>query len=299
MNILVSGDSILDTIISGSIKSNYASDFRTIHVVNTQNYLGGAANVANNLSALNAKVTLAGTIGLDEGGSKFLELLDATKIKKENFFRLYEKPTTHKTRICDKEKTIIRFDIEDSSVIDLKLNNFSDKYDAVVISDYAKGFVTEKLIEKIKHIPIIVANPKPTNIELYKGLNATVIILNKQELIDSYRHVFDLEIFNWDRIQDLAMELRDYLKCKHLLITLSELGMNLYPENIHINALSKDIVDVCGCGDTTTSTLAYGLCRGLSIQESMKLANIAAAIAVQKFGTSVVTLKELEEYDCN
>lgn len=298
MNILVTGDIILDTVISGEIKSNYSS-FPTIHITSQQNYLGGAANVANNLNSLEAQVALSGTIGLDEAASKFLELLNSTKIKKENFFKTYEKPTTHKTRVCDKEKTIIRFDIEDISKNNIHLYPFSSNFDAVVLSDYNKGFITETLIKRIKHIPIIIANPKPANIELYKDINATVIVLNKSELIDSYRQIFDEEIHNWYKIKDLAKNLRNYLKCKHLLITLSELGMTLYPENIHLNAISKNVNDVCGCGDVTTATLAYGLCKGLIIEESMKLANKAAAISIEKFGTSVVTLEELEKYDCN
>lgn len=301
MKILVAGDSMLDCVMNGNIRISDSWPTYPIVKIDSEEYqLGGASNVANNLTTLGVDVVLSGSIGYDKAGYKFLDLLNATKIKQQNFFQLYEKPTTQKTRIfgkliSDYSTPTLRYDVEDITKIRLNLSKFS-KYDAVVISDYNKGFVTEELLNSIDNIPLKIANPKPANAAFY--LYFDVVVLNEKELHDSYYTLFGRSSGNFS-IEHIAAQIQNQMICKYLLVTAADKGMTLFPQNLYFEATTKPehVVDVCGCGDVVTSVLAHSLVHGISIEKAVELANFAAGLSVRKFGTSTVSLEELNEYD--
>jgi len=270
--------------------------------------LGGSANVLRNIASLGGIGTLCGIIGDDLMGKKVVELVESLGASTEGLV-VGQRPTTIKTRVVAQGQQIVRFDREQTgipaqqSLVALLgyLENHVHAFDAVMVSDYAKGVISEQLMTKLSHLlasirgrekrnlPLIV-DPKPSNLRYFIG--ATVITPNHHEATQMSGILIDDE----QSLLAAARHIRDDIGCEAVLITRGEAGMALLQGNddmVTIPTMAKEVYDVTGAGDTVAATLALGLAAGCSMNEAAVLANHAAGIVVGKVGTACVSANEL------
>lgn len=173
---------------------------------------------------------------------------------------------------------------------------------AIVISDYNKGMVSERLLAGIREIAFensipLCVDPKQHDFSLYRGVD--VITPNHHEAA----RALGLERVNGGDVKselNLRREtasLLEKLDIKAMLITRGEEGMSLIERDgscIHIPAFAKEVFDVTGAGDTVIGVFALSLAAGAAFREAAALANHAAGIVVGKIGTATVSREELE-----
>ena len=317
--ILVIGDLILDEYIWGSVDRISPEAPVPVIWANKRTYVpGGAANVANNISALGADVCLLGVVGKDINARILLAELKKRKISTRGIFEEPTRHTTVKTRIIAGHQQVVRVDWEHTHSIPKNLNtriinfvreNIKD-FDALIIEDYGKGVINPNLLKEVielarKNSKIITVDPKEEHFQYYRGV--TSITPNRKELENAVR---DLKIrdttnsfhVNNDRLvtnRDIdiaAREIIRYLGLQSLLVTLGENGMRLYEKTgyiKHIPTVAQEVFDVSGAGDTVISTFTLGLACGGKNIEAAHISNFAAGIVVSKLGTAVTTRKEL------
>jgi D-glycero-beta-D-manno-heptose-7-phosphate kinase len=273
-----------------------------VEVTQEETMAGGAANVAANIAAFGAKVSLAGVVGNDYAGERLGSLLgehgvDASLVVDRN------RRTTVKTRIFGQGKQIIRFDEEEKigiraesrDAIIAYIREELEQSDVVLVSDYAKGVVSPELMREILALceaqkKKIIVDPKPKNKELYVGV--ALITPNHHEA----KAMFDPAASETDDTDLYGSHLLESLKCA-VLVTRGAAGMSLYETGCaakHMAAIAKEVFDVTGAGDTVVATAALALAAGASAEDASMLANHAAGVAVGKSGTATVSLAELK-----
>ena len=310
-NVLVVGDIIVDQFLWGT--ATRISPEAPVPVVNVQReelLLGGSANVLRNIVSLGGNGTLCGIIGDDAMGQKAVELVEQLGVSTHGMV-VGQRPTTVKTRVVAQGQQVVRFDREETgapskSSLDALLCYLEGQvhtFDAVVVSDYAKGVVSEQLMVRLHHLlyaarsrenrklPLIV-DPKPANIHCFVG--ATVITPNHHEAMQ----MAGMRIEDERSLVAAARHIRDDIGCEAVLITRGEAGMALLQaddELVTIPTMAKEVYDVTGAGDTVAATLALGLAAGCAMNEAAVLANHAAGIVVGKIGTACSSATELYE----
>lgn len=318
-NILVVGDLILDEYIWGKVERISPEAPVPVVWANKRTYVpGGAANVANNIRALDGRVLLVGVVGEDK--YNLFSELKKRKVNTKGVFIESKRHTTLKTRIIAGHQQVVRVDWEHTHPLPKQLNqrmiNFVKKnitgFDAIIIEDYGKGVINLYLLEELislarAHKKIITVDPKEEHFQYYRGV--TSITPNRKELENAIR---DLKIkdttnrfrLNTDRLftdKDIGLaadEIMRYLDLDSLLVTLGEQGMRLFEKNgrfMHIPTVAQEVFDVSGAGDTVIATFTLGLCCGATKLEAAHLANFAAGIVVGKVGTATTSRKELLE----
>lgn len=300
--VLIVGDAILDIYYSGKVdRVSPEAPVPVVQVKTVGNRLGGAANVANNISKLKGKAKLISFSGNDNNSQVLKRMLDENEID-YNFVET-EAPTITKIRVISGAQQIVRVDFEEyvafsQNLEDLKIKyvdeNFDDT-DIIILSDYDKGFVTETfckhIIEKAnKYNKPIIVDPKGKNWEKYR--NATIVTPNVKELSE----IIGYSVENEDlAIEKAGLEIKKRFDFKYLLVTRSEKGITFFGDSIeHIRTIESEVFDVSGAGDTVVATIARGVSAGYSWIDSIELANKAAGIVVSKIGTEPITYSELE-----
>jgi len=320
-NILVVGDVILDKYISGTV-SRISPEAPVPVVLENESFYtpGGAANVAQNIYGLGAKVTLIGRIGDDPEGQVLMRQFKEEGLNTHGIFVDKKIPTICKTRVIAQHQQIVRIDREKIGVtgskeVIRKIYNFTEKniaaFDAVIISDYGKGLITPELVDFVRtktlaKNKIIIIDPKVEHFSYYR--NVTAITPNLRETENAIRNIKitsksaeKLKIHNdkllKDKDIDLAgSELLRYLKLDVLLITLGERGMRLFEKGkkpVSIKTKAREVYDVSGAGDTVISVFTLSLAAGATKRQAAEIANYAAGIVVRKIGAAAVTKKEL------
>ncbi|MFH0940129.1 MAG: D-glycero-beta-D-manno-heptose 1-phosphate adenylyltransferase [Planctomycetota bacterium] len=311
--VLVVGDAMLDRYIYG--KSSRISPEAPVQIVQAEreeNLLGGAANVAKCLVALGAKVTLGCIVGDDSAGEEFIREAQSLGIDVHLVFRDSLRPTSVKTRIICGRQHILRVDREgltpypqarlDDMIAGLRAA--AADVDAILISDYAKGVLTESVcataIEIAGSRPVLV-DPKGDNWERYRG--ATVIKPNWREAItflnarDSSTRL--LTPSSDDVVSEaVAQQLLGALRVKNALVTRSEYGLSLAGsdgEHLSFRARAPKVEDEAGAGDVVAAVTCLALASGAPMAEAVWVANIAAGVKVGKFGTHTVSDHEILE----
>tara|TARA_B000000532_G_scaffold244028_1_gene242053 strand:+ start:3217 stop:4203 length:987 start_codon:yes stop_codon:yes gene_type:complete len=302
--ILCIGDIILDKYVKG--KANRISPEAPVPIIKVENEsfeMGGAANVARNITGLGGRVILIGLNGSDMSSKIVKSLISNNKKIASDFIKIKNYITPLKTRIISSSTQLIRVDEEDNffkinkhneKLIIKKVRKHIKKVKTIIISDYNKGLLTEKLIEKIldiadSHNVDTLIDPKK-HIKYYKGAN--VITPNIKEFQDLF---IESKKTNSKNIIYEARNIIKKYKIREILITMSEKGM-LYispKTSKKFKALSKEIYDVTGAGDTVIATLAIMNNIGMKTVDSADIANVAASIVVCKPGTTIITLEEL------
>ncbi len=302
--VLVLGDVILDQFIWGTVsRISPEAPVPVVNVTKEELLLGGSANVVSNILSLGGQAALCGIIGDDVMGEELLALMRAVGAPVEGLIK-DRRPTTLKTRVVAQGQQVVRYDreqlgppSEDSlqgllRYLDSHLTNF----DAVVVSDYAKGVINAVVMQQVqalrrsgRTIPLIV-DPKPVHRDLFAG--ATVITPNHIEAAK----MSGIEIRDAASLRAAARSIQENVGCEAVLITRGEAGMALLEgqqDLVLIPTSAKEVYDVTGAGDTVVAALSLGLAVGCSMIEAARIANHAAGIVVGKVGTASVSQTEL------
>ncbi len=302
-NILVVGDVMLDEYLWGNVhRMSPEAPVPVVAVERQSHALGGAGNVAANLAALGSKVWLVGAVGIDAQATQIAELLTLTPNISPYLYPCQDRPTTIKTRIIAHGQQLLRADREQRHPIPAEaeehiigwIQERLPSLHACVLSDYAKGMLTEKLISSVinlckeANIPVII-DPKGHRYSRYSG--ATLVTPNLAEAhlaVEMEEEQLTLE--------EVADRLLGEIRGGALLITRGSRGMSLFRRDrpvLHIPAEARIIYDVTGAGDTVVAVLALLLALDMEMEMAAKLANYAAGIVVGKVGTASVSLEEL------
>lgn len=300
--LLVVGDVMLDEYILGV--TDRVSPEAPVPVVSIESRtyeLGGAANAARGAAALGGRVRLVGVVGNDREGGILRSLLLSAGIG-DRLIELDQRPTTTKTRVVANRQQIVRIDrerrspitpLEQNLVIDTAVGSLAD-IDAVLVSDYAKGVVTEAVVKGViseasrAGIPVIV-DPKSGDFRQYRG--ATVVKPNQREAALA----LDPRAAAPTLLHEVGRRLVGMVGGS-ILVTLGAEGMCLFSPDgppVPIKSHALHVYDVTGAGDTVASTLALSLAAGAEITDSAMLSALAAAVVVGKVGTALVTGPEL------
>ncbi len=304
--ILVLGDLILDHYIWGTVnRISPEAPVPVVHV-NSESYrMGGAANVYHNILTLGGQVELCGVLGNDAEGKRMLQEVRQASYPSPGIFIDKSRRTIKKTRVIAHNQQIVRFDVEQRDQISPSIERKVIRHvesrlhdlSCIVISDYAKGLITEQLMQQIlkraKHyaVPIIV-DPKVEHMSYYTGV--TVITPNHLEAKQASGFLPTQNI----PIERIGTSLQNRLQCQAVVVTRGEEGMSIFEPDEHtwtIPAVARQVYDVTGAGDTVVSTLALALSAKASIADAAVLANQAAGIVVGIVGTATITRAQLQE----
>ena len=300
--VLVVGDVMLDRYMWGDVERiSPEAPVPVVRLAHRSEQPGGAANVAMNIAGLGAAVTLAGFAGQDEERSALEHCLAQAGVASE-LTVVPGQPTTSKMRILGGQQQMLRLDVERTKgypqgaydALLAAIHAALPTVQAVVLSDYAKGVLTEEVCRAIIEgarghgIPVLV-DPKHRDFTRYRG--ATTICPNLQELSVAT----GLPAKEAESLLLAARAMLPTLDLKYLTVTLSEKGIAVVgPEQTHTYpAVARQVFDVSGAGDTVIATLALALASGLPIEAAVPLANIAAGVVVSKVGTVPITRDEL------
>ncbi len=309
--VLVVGDAMLDHFVWGRVVR--ISPEAPVPVVDfeRESFIpGGAANVARNLSALNVATELFGAVGRDATATELIQLLKSQRIGCQGLLPFDNRATSVKMRVVAHQQQVVRLDRETRGSLDSvatdRLVAEVDKHlrgaAAVIIGDYGKGTVTQRLLDEIKarcrtHGVWLSLDPKPVHRLDLQGLS--LITPNRNEAFElaeiedetrAANPLADAELMKV--VERLLQKLRPVL----LLITLGEQGMLLCragQKPFHIPTEAQEVFDVSGAGDTVIATFTLAIAGGASPLEAAIISNHAAGIVVGKVGTAVTTSDEL------
>lgn len=309
--VLCVGDLILDHYVHGNIDRISPEAPIPVLKADDKNYdiLGGCGNVARNICSANSRCHLISIVGNDNDGLKIREIIKEIKNLTFNLIIDKNRCTTKKTRYVCENQQILRVDNEiespisevlETKIIKLLKNKIND-YDVIVLSDYNKGVLTDTLIKKIIKIAqhfkkILIVDPKKKDFSVYAG--ATFITPNIKELKSSV-NTFNINSKNNDDnlVIKLSKQIINKFKFKAVITTRSSDGISVVTDVgsfFHLPSEAKEVFDVSGAGDTVLAYLSTSISKGKSLESSVKISNIAAGLAVGKFGTSVVSIGEVD-----
>ena len=296
-HVVVVGDVMLDRYLFGSTgRISPEAPVPVVHIQETDDRPGGAANVAVNLASLGGSTCLVGVVGEDDAGNVLQDILVKRGIEC-NFHRVSDRPTITKTRVQSRGQQLIRLDEEHAVVmhgdeVTAVLKKLILGAGAVVLSDYGKGALSdiEAMISACREaqVPALV-DPKGSDFERYRG--ASLITPNQAE--------FEAVVGICESDEELvsrAYEMIDNLDLDAILVTRSEKGMLLIEtdmEPVFLSTQAREVYDVTGAGDTVIATLAGALASGHNMAASAALANVAAGLVVRKIGVATVTPGEI------
>jgi D-beta-D-heptose 7-phosphate kinase/D-beta-D-heptose 1-phosphate adenosyltransferase len=304
--VLVVGDLMLDHYIWGAVSR--ISPEAPVPVVNVSSEsirFGGAGNVLHNILTLGGKGIIAGVVGSDNAGKWIAHELASRGVPCEGILLDADRPTTQKTRIIAHHQQVVRYDHEkiaplpsktEKGLIDFVVGAIPG-VNGIILSDYAKGVVTPRLIKtllpiaKKRGVPVLV-DPKVGHFPSYK--NVTLITPNHLEATQAT----GIAIRDEQTLLAAGAWLLKKMVCEAILITRGEAGMSLFERGgkvTHIPTEAKDVFDVTGAGDTVIGTLALGLCAGAPLVDAARLANCAAGLAVGIVGTAAIEKEMLKQ----
>jgi len=299
--ILVIGDLMLDSYLMGhSERISPEAPVPIIQVNKVEHNLGGAANVAINLSSLGSKVLLIGLIGDDPEGQVLKNLLDKSEIDFTSLVQSDNRPTTVKSRIISHGQQVIRTDREHTDDLSDESNNeldsivtsLIDDVDGIILEDYNKGVLNPVSITKIINAakklnkPIYV-DPKVKNFNLYRNVR-----LFKPNLSE-FRSVYKIN----SSLEKDGFDLKKNLNADILMVTRSAEGVSLFVDSEYhdIPTKARKVHDVSGAGDTVISTFTLSDLCGASPEESVHLSNFAAGRVCEEVGVVPISLSMLNE----
>jgi len=320
----VLGDLMLDRYLWGTAsRLSPEAPVPVVDLVEQSECLGGAGNVAANISTLGGEVEAFGVIGNDEAGRALQKCLSAANIAAKGIIADSKRVTTVKTRIIARHQQVVRVDHERRESLRAETQGkllrslFSalKKLDALLLSDYDKGLITDDFADRVLsaahqlNVPVFV-KPKTSRLYAYRG--ARVIVCNAKEAgFYVTRSVADEK-----SVEEAGRALLAHFGCGAVVITRGEKGMSVFeessPRHLHIRATGfevtyarvgqpgiergatgRQVFDVTGAGDTVLSVLALAVAAGAPLVDAAMLANTAAGVVVGKLGTASASPKEL------
>jgi rfaE bifunctional protein kinase chain/domain len=300
--VVVVGDAMLDVYLIGDCdRISPEAPVPVVTVHERRHAVGGAANVAANVAAIGAQVSLVATIGDDRRGQQLRSEIAAAGIQDQGIITLPDRPTTSKTRVVARGQQLVRIDEEEDTGLEgesqeqllAAARRLLADADAVLIEDYNKGVLTPTVIETVLEIATArglpsVVDPKFRNFFAYRG--ATLFKPNRRELEAALGAAVDLEH------ADALPQAMERLDVRNLLLTLGPAGMVLVARDgaiTRIPTVAREVYDVSGAGDTVTAWTGTALAAGATVREAAELANYAAGIEVGKSGVAVVSREEV------
>ena len=320
----VLGDLMLDRYLWGTAsRLSPEAAVPVVDFVEQSECLGGSGNVAANIATLGARVEAFGVIGNDEPGRALQKCLRGAGIADKGIIVDSKRVTTVKTRIIARHQQVVRVDHErreplraeiQEKLLRLLLTALK-KLDALVLSDYDKGLITDDFADRVLsaahqlHVPVFV-KPKTSRLYAYRGARA--IVCNAKEA----GFYVTRSLADEKSVEEAARALLAHFGCGAVVITRGEKGMSVFeeswPRHLHVPATSfevtyarvgqsgiergasgRQVFDVTGAGDTVLSVLALAAAAGAPLAEAAMLANTAAGVVVGKLGTASVSPQEL------
>lgn len=307
LRILVVGDVMLDHYIWGdATRISPEAPVPVVHIQRDTYTAGAGANVALNLVALGAKAVAAGCIQDDEPGRKLANVLGRHGVKAINLAGAGQ--TIVKTRVIAQHQQLCRLDREspaehyavDTSKAVARLRPEVQASNAVILSDYAKGLLTEELVAALTRLArdagkFIALDPKPKRKLHFSGLDL---------LTPNRREAAELAGVDWDPQQpfpaeEICARIHERYRPRYLVVTLSEDGMLLCAQGRVLKTIptaAREVFDVSGAGDTSIAGLVLALAAGADLETAAHFSNAAAGVVVGKLGTATVTPDELLAY---
>ena len=303
--VLCVGDLMLDEFVYGEV-SRISPEAPTpvIAVKRSDLMIGGAGNVARNLVSLGTRCIFVGVVGDDDAGRALADSLESHPMIEFDLVIDAKRQTTRKVRFVSEHFSthLLRADWEQAAPVDKAAEDAliarcveaMPRVGAVVLSDYAKGALTPRVVRDVIAAanalkkPVVV-DPKGRDYAIYRG--ATLITPNRQELADATHTLARSD----EEVAAAADSLRERFDAEAVLVTRSEDGMTLVSAEgaVHVPAYPVKVRDVSGAGDTVVAVLAAMLALRTDFESAMRAANAAAAVVVGKRGTASVTLAEL------
>ena len=308
LKILVIGDVMIDRYLTGNIhRISPEAPVPVVHLRNTENRLGGAANVALNIAALGATPRLISVIGEDEDADSFTDLLPYSNLSAAGIIRSAARRTTTKTRVLSAGQHVLRLDREDTTDLNgtetvailSKIENIlqAEKINVILLQDYNKGVLTQKVIRAVlnlaeKHRIPTAVDPKNKNFWAYRG-----VTLFKPNLAEIRANLPFSVTSDLNDLTRAGQEIRKRLDNRLSLITLSDAGLYLTDGGTHriFPTQARTVRDVCGAGDTVISIAACCLGLDLPLENMAILSNLAGGQVCEKAGVVPVDKKQLEQ----
>lgn len=320
-HILVVGDVMVDEFVWGKVsRISPEAPVPVVEVSRETSYPGGAANVARNLAEFTGGVSIMGLVGEDAGAAHLTGLLQRCGIAHGGLVREAGFQTIVKTRIIARSQQVVRVDREQRFVMPETLTNrlveaFREQLradpaiEAVILQDYAKGFFTQALADKLMELAheagkLVAVDPNPRSPIRWRG--ADVMKPNRSEALDAAEIDPETRATLQPALEDpgmreVAKRLLEKWDCRMLLVTLGEDGMALFAKDGDQippylgDARAKEVFDVSGAGDTVIALFTLALAAGARPHEAVEIATHASGIVVGKIGTATVTPAELME----
>jgi D-beta-D-heptose 7-phosphate kinase/D-beta-D-heptose 1-phosphate adenosyltransferase len=309
--LVVVGDLMLDQFVWGRVSRISPEAPVPVVEFDRESFMpGGAANAARNLTCLGAKTQLLGVVGPDETAAKLKALLEECRVDCNGFVTDAQRATSIKTRIIAQQQQVVRVDRETHAELAPATNQALlqalearlEGADAMIVGDYAKGVVTQWLLDELKprcraRGVWLSLDPKPLHHLNLAGMS--LVTPNRKEafalaqLPDSFRA---REPLADAALQEVAQKLMTELKPAVLLITLGEQGMLLCQRGqppFHIPTVAREVFDVSGAGDTVIASFTLAIAAGASPVEAAIFSNHAGGVVVGKLGTATVSPEEL------
>lgn len=298
LHVWVVGDLMLDEYVTGAVERiSPEAPVPVVRAHATENRLGGAGNVARQLAALGARVSLAGVVGADGAGQVLMQLCEAAGIDTHAVQKLPERQTTRKLRVLGHSQQLLRLDWEDVAACTPEITvRMASKLaeggapDAIVLSDYAKGVLTTDTISAVMQLrgsaPVLV-DPKHNDFTRYRG--ATTLTPNLRELEAACGRALDPD--DTAAIATAARALLQQAGLQSIVVTRGSRGMLVIPGDgpeSELPALRHEVYDVTGAGDTAIAVLTLGLAAQAPLAQAAELANAAAGVAVSHVGAVAV-----------
>jgi D-glycero-beta-D-manno-heptose-7-phosphate kinase len=309
--VVVIGDLITDEYLFGKpVRISREAPVLILSFSEREVLLGGAANAANNVHALGARVLPIGVIGCDAAGAELMTLFGGAGISTDGIVTENGRTTPVKTRIMAggyqaTRQQVVRLDREPAGepqpvtedALLARLAALTARVDAIVISDYGYGTVTPRIFDEIKAIGrrtgAIVSVDSRYQLPRFTGVTAATP--NETELAQLTGVVVDDE----RTVEKAGRQLLERLDARIVLVTRGSRGMALFERDgassfIPIHG-TDEIADVTGAGDTVISTFSLVLASGGTPLEAASLANVAGGVVVMKRGTATVSPTELRQ----
>ncbi len=298
----VAGDLMLDEYVEGTVsRISPEAPVPVVKVSGRRHCLGGAGNVGHCLAALGAKVQLCGVVGLDASGGKLVAACEEAGIDASAVGQSEQWSTACKLRVVAQHQQLLRLDWEDvQPVSEADAGLLIDRLkagprpDAIVLSDYAKGFLTPGVARRLIDlgrdlgVPVLV-DPKVDDLGVFRGATVVTPNLREFEVVAGRK----LPEAGTQEFADLVREHREEAGLGALLVTLGERGIFVSPQTgdvERVESTTRDVYDVTGAGDTLIAALALGMAVGADLVTAARIANTAAGLAVGQFGNATVTL---------
>jgi D-beta-D-heptose 7-phosphate kinase/D-beta-D-heptose 1-phosphate adenosyltransferase len=306
--ILVVGDVMMDEYVRGRVSR--ISPEAPVPVVEVHDdgddlRLGGAANVAHNIRALGGQTILCGVIGDDRMGRECARRVAELTGSSRGLVIESSRPTTTKTRVVAQAQQVVRVDREIRRPV---TTNTTEKLlavtakeiptlDAIVVSDYGKGVVTQTLMDGLRTLTrdtrvCLAVDPKVKSPALYRGVTLITPNIREAEAMSG------IAVEDEGSLGRAGSHLLKELDCEMVLITRGDQGMTLFQRKsrpVPIDTVARKVFDVTGAGDTVIGTFTLGLAAGLGPRQAALVANVAAGIVVGEVGTAVVPAERLKD----